>query len=384
MKPPPKSPDRAHVGSPDAAAASPRNKTPARTDPLADAERGAFFDQPDAITGFHEYDGSLELDFPRELREASIGASRSCTFSVPDRNLSAKHAVMDRRGSFLRVVDLASTNGTYYEGRRVQDVSIAPGAVLTLASLTLIAMNDEMKADRPVMMALLGKGHTPSPDRFLVEYALGSSNLLIHGAPGCGQDELVKAVHRVSLRRDKDLISVSEIPEERREQRAIIDSASRATLVLSLFGHKRMIDSAFCSMLCSSSFRVRLIVLAESPEHARRVLPAETVQQMPHVWLRPLEFRSQDIPLLMDQALADEGSALRSSQLTPANFRALQAYGWPDNLDEVRRIARELALLATMGTRPASEQLGLSKTGLRKHLAKVGLEFPLFSRDDRS
>jgi hypothetical protein len=52
-----------------------------------------------------------------------IGRDASCSLVIPeDRYVSARHAEIDRDGRRLLVRDLGSTNGTYVDGERVEDV----------------------------------------------------------------------------------------------------------------------------------------------------------------------------------------------------------------------------------------------------------------------
>jgi hypothetical protein len=355
-------------------------KTPVRTDPLPEAQRGAWYEGDDTVTALREYDGAMEYELPRDLRQFTVGASRSCDIRIPGRGISALHCLLERRGERLRLIDQHSTNGMYFQDRRVSDVSITPGAVFTLAPVTFIAMNDEMREHRPTIVDVIGTGVVPSPDRFLIEFAMGSSNLLLTGEPHCDQDRLARTVHAVSLRRRKPLITLDAVPEERTKQRAIIDSAARSTLVLPIADGQRPLDPTFCAMLASSSYHVRVIALASSVDVARVALTRDLVDQMQHVWIRPLALRSHDIDRLLDRMFAERGVTLRASDLTPANLAALRAYDWPDNLARLRLVADEIVAHAKHdGLRPAAKALGMSKSTLQKHFERAGLSLPLFA-----
>jgi pSer/pThr/pTyr-binding forkhead associated (FHA) protein len=354
-------------------------KTPLQTDPVSDAQRGAWFEGQDAITAIREYDGAVEFDLPRDVARFTAGASRSCDIVLPGRGLSALHCLLERRADRIRLLDQHSTNGMYFQDRRVTDVSVAPGATFTLAPVTFIAMNDEMREHRPTIVDVIGTGFTPSPDKFLIDYAMGSSNLLLTGEPECDQDRLARTVHAVSLRRRRAHVEVGEIPPERAQQRAIIDSAARSTLLLSLPEGQRPLDPTFCGMLFSPSYHVRVIVLAATVDAARAVLGRDAVDQMQHVWVRPLALRSHDVDRLLDRTFAERNATVRVADLTPANLAALRAYDWPHNLASLRMVADEiLAHAAHDGLRPAARALGIAKSTLQKHFERVGLSFPLF------
>jgi hypothetical protein len=361
-------------------------KTPVRTDPLAETQRGAWYDGLDMITALKEYDGVLEWDLPRDVQRIMVGASRSRASSssdiaLPGRGLSATHCLLERRGDRLRLLDQSSTNGVYFQDRRVTDVSIAPGATFTLAPVTFLAMNDEMRECRPTITDVIGTGFAPSPDKLLVEAATGSSNLLITGEPDCDQDRLARAIHAVSLRRRRMLIELTDIPEERAKQRSIINCAARSTLLLPITAAQRPLDPTFCAMLCSPSFHVRVIVLAPTIEIARDALTRDAVDQMQHVWVRPLALRSDEIDRLLDRLFVERGATLRAADLSGDNLAALRAYDWPDNLVSLRLIADAIVAHTThQGLRPAAKSLGMPKSTLQKHLDRAGLSFPLLAR----
>ena len=355
-------------------------KTPTRTDPLADAQRGAWFDGADMVTVLREYDGALELELPREVQRATMGASRSCDLSLPGRGLSAMHCLLERRGDRLRLVDQQSTHGMYFQDRRVQDISIAPGDVFTLAPVTFLAMSDEMREHRPAIVDVIGSGFVPSPDKLLIEAARGSSNLILTGEASCDQDLLARTIHAVSLRRRQDLVEISELPEDRVEQRAIFDRAIRSTLVVPIAAGQPPFDSTFCSMVGSPTHHVRVIALAPSIDVARHALSRDAVDQMQHVWVRPLALRSTEIDRLLDRVFVERRATLRAAELTPANLAALRAHGWPDNLAGLRRLADQiLAHAAHRGVRPAARSLGMSPSTLHSQLTRIGLSFPLFT-----
>lgn len=365
---------------PDAVTASPGPKTPISTTPLAEAQRGAWYDGPDAITGLRELDGALEFDLPRDVQRFTMGASRSCDIALPGRGLSATHCLLERRANLLRLIDQGSTNGTYFQDRKIDDVKIAPGDTFTLAPVTFLAMNDEMRTHRPTIVDVVGNGFALSPDKLLIDAARGSSNLLLTGEPNCDQDRLARAVHAVSLRRRRAIVEIAEVPEERAKQRAIIDSAARSTLVLSIAPGRRRLDPTFISMVCSPSYHVRVIVLAASVDAARDALSRDAVDQMQHLWVRPLALRSDDIERLLDRMFAERAASVRCADLAPGNLAALRAYDWPDNLVGLRLLADEIvAHTAHHGLRPAAKALGIAKSTLQKHFDRVGLSLPLFA-----
>ncbi len=59
-----------------------------------------------------------------------VGRSPEAHFQLDDPWISSMHALFERRGSDIWVVDLDSRNGTYVGGERVQEAALHPGCVL--------------------------------------------------------------------------------------------------------------------------------------------------------------------------------------------------------------------------------------------------------------
>ena len=57
-----------------------------------------------------------------------VGRSPECHIQIADPWISSMHALFERRGDELWVVDLDSRNGTFVEGQRVHEARIKPGA----------------------------------------------------------------------------------------------------------------------------------------------------------------------------------------------------------------------------------------------------------------
>ena len=353
-----------------------RQETPARTAPLVEAQRGAWFEGADPVTALRVYDDALEFEWPGGAQQQLIGASGKCAISLP--GLSAKHCLLEHRGDRLRLVDMNSTHGMYYQDRRVQDITVAAGDTFTLPPFTFLVMNDEMRKHRPTIVDIVGTGSTPSPDKLLMEGSRGSSNLIVTGEASSDLDQLAGAIHAVSLRRRQNIVEISEVPEDHSKQRAIVESAARSTLVISIATGQGRLDPTFYSMVRAPACHVRVIVLAPSIEVARDTLGRDAVDQMQHVWVRPLLLRSAEIDRLLDRVF-ERHSTLRVANLTPANLAALRAHDWPDNLAGLRRIVTMILAHATHhGLRPAARSLGMSPSTLHSQLVRIGLSFPLF------
>jgi pSer/pThr/pTyr-binding forkhead associated (FHA) protein len=74
-------------------------------------------------------DGPLKgARFPVERPVVHIGRSAENDVRLADDSVSGAHATLLRRGSVWHLIDLASTNGTFVDGRRIDGEAIIQGA----------------------------------------------------------------------------------------------------------------------------------------------------------------------------------------------------------------------------------------------------------------
>ncbi len=372
------------MASLDEAAVDAAPKTPIKTRPLDEAQRGAWFEGPDVVTALRVYDADQEYMLPPKAT-FTLGASRSCDVPVPGRDLSALHCAFERKGAKLRVHDQHSTNGMFFGGRRVEVIDLYPGDTFAAAPLTFIAMNDEMRAQRPIIADIVGTGFTPTPDRVLVDAVKLSSHLLLTGETGCDLDRLARAIHAVSLRRSRPLVELAELPTDRLAQREILRRAAQSSLVLRLDMARTPLDPTFCSMAFSPDHHIRVIAIAPTTAAARRLLALEELEHLQHVWIRPLGMRRGDVPELLDRLLAERHVAFRLADLTPQNCEALCSHDWRDNFIGLRLAADRLAAIGrvpgweAMSWPERSAALGIPKTTIFEWFNRLGLTSPLFT-----
>lgn len=185
---------------------------------------------------------------------------------------------------------------------------------------------------------------------------------MITGKPGCGQDELARIIHRISKRRDQPFVSLSEVPEDRRNQTTILkQKATKGTLALDLGMSRKRLDLAFVSSMFSPGYNIRVIVLARTSSQARRALGHQYWRPLMHVALCPMALRRAAIHRLLDEQLAARDSKLRVADLTLQNQRALLFNPWRENLQSLREAAERLDAIVTseFSRRKAAEALGI-------------------------
>jgi len=84
---------------------------------------------------------------PRQVvlgaRPVVLGAHSSCDVVLEDPQISRRHVELTASPEGVRVKDLKSTNGTWWQGSRVTEVVVSSGAVIQLGAISVrISAND--------------------------------------------------------------------------------------------------------------------------------------------------------------------------------------------------------------------------------------------------
>jgi predicted component of type VI protein secretion system len=80
-------------------------------------------------------DGStLELDLTTE--RVRVGRAEDNDFVIPDGSVSSYHGEIINKGEGVELRDLGSTNGTHFEGARVEQAEVGPGQSFKLGNVS--------------------------------------------------------------------------------------------------------------------------------------------------------------------------------------------------------------------------------------------------------
>jgi hypothetical protein len=366
-----------------------RNKPPTeppekKTETLPEGAFEPLYDGSNLVVAVKVYDTGYPFPLPRTFDTLTIGVNPDCFIHVVEKGVSRIHCRLSRRGDKLHVRDAGSHNGTFFKAQRDSDFEVRPGDTFIAKPVRLLAMNAEMVAAYPTLVEILGGddeqvlrpigSNLSTPDAVVVA-AVNEHHLMIVGESGCDHAVLARAIHQMSLLRDKPLVEIDHVPEDRAGQRKIIDDAAQSILVISIGPKTPLLDAAFVSMIFSSDHHIRVIALASSTQRANEVLRGgASVVNMDVIPLRPLARRRRIIPFVLDRMLVERGSDVRFERLTETNQRGLQAHDWPENLDELRIAAEYLSVIAREGSlRKAAVALGMSLTTFHTWVKGHGL-----------
>jgi DNA-binding NtrC family response regulator len=165
--------------------------------------------------------------------EFTIGHHASCDISVADPYTSRRHCRIVNDGNGLKLIDLASTNGTFFGGTKIEQMRIPKQGSFQIGQ-TSISYRVERTMERIGVSKESSIGNMIGPSRemrevFALMNKVGASNatICITGESGTGKEVAARALHEISPRNKGPFIAINcgAIPAN------IIESH--------LFGHER-------------------------------------------------------------------------------------------------------------------------------------------------
>ena len=310
-------------------------------------------------------------------RPVTVGAHAQCDLILEDPQVSRKHAEIAIVTDGIRIKDLGSTNGTWWQGSKVGEVVVPPGATVQFGGTPVrISAADAPSlppSDADHFGAMAGKS-VAMRELFAVLEMAGPSDatVLIEGESGTGKELCARAIHDASTRAQGPFVIVdcSAIAEN------LVDSHLFGHVKGAFTGADRERKGAFVEASGGTLF---LDELGELPPAAQakllRVLEAQTVQPVGadrpisvdtrvvaathrdlsrmvaakefrfdlfyrlavvHVGLPPLRERLEDLPHLIATFYKRRGVA--PGPIAGDNLDKLRRHAWPGNVRELRNV----------------------------------------------
>jgi DNA-binding NtrC family response regulator len=311
-------------------------------------------------------------------RPLTVGAHASCDLVVDDPKVSRKHAELVVVGDGIRVKDLGSTNGTWYQGTRVADVVVPPGATIKLGeqvSLRIAAGDTPTlpPSDRDHFGAMAGKSIAMRELFAVLEMAAPSdATVLMEGESGTGKELAARAIHDASERAKGSFVIVDcgAIQESLidshlfghmrgaftgadRDRKGAFVEASGGTLFLDELGELplasqakllRVIEAQTVQPLGSDRpITVDTRVVAATHRDLSRMVAAKEFRfdlfyrlAVVHVALPPLRDRLEDLPHLIATFYQRRGTD--PGPIEGENLDRMRRHAWPGNVRELRNV----------------------------------------------
>lgn len=332
-----------------------------------------------------------------------IGASVDANLRVEDPTVSSLHARASRTDGGIRIRDLESTNGTFYEKSRVHEVVVPFGAVVEIGKARIKVVPEEREVKASPFSALRFGDLIGQEQRMremftlLADVAPTSATILIEGETGTGKELVAKALHDHSERAAKPFVvfDCSAVPHDLIEsslfghmkgsftgatgtRKGAFRQANGGTIFLDEIGELsvelqpkllRALESRSIQMVGGDDYeRIDVRVIAATNRNLKKEVRAGNFREdlyyrlaVVRMVLPALRERKEDIPALIehfiDSLQKQTGQTNDLPEYHPID--RLLDYSWPGNVRELKNLVeRALSLHRGIGTLDLDAHLG--------------------------
>jgi len=322
-----------------------------------------------------------------------IGTSPACEIRLTDREVSRRHAGLERVGSALKVSDLSSTNGTWVDRVKVFEAELQGGEFLRVGS-TMFQVDVEHAGREAQLPSVVAFGRVVGASRemrrlypLVARLAQTSVPVVIEGETGTGKEALAESIHEMGPRANgpfvvfdctavpPSLVEAELFGHERgaftgalQGRKGVFEQAHGGTLLIDEVGD---LDLSLQPKLLRAieRFEVRRIggdrwlrvdvrVLAATRRDLDREVQAGRFRDdlfhrlaVARIELPALRNRIGDVAVLAAHFWREMGGDPRA--LSTALLQRWEDYDWPGNVRELKNtIARQLALGDLADVRP--------------------------------
>ncbi|MFL5306218.1 MAG: sigma 54-interacting transcriptional regulator [Polyangia bacterium] len=345
----------------------------------------------------------------------TLGSGQGCDVLLSDPTVSRRHleAAPGPEGVVLR--DLGSTNGSFVQGARFQELTLGFGTEVTIGKTVLKWVPNEESIDlgpseAESYGALVGRdAKLRRLFRLLDDVAATDATVLIEGETGTGKELLAEEIHRHSPRKNGPFIvfDCGAVPDELIEsalfghvrgaftgavtdRRGAFEEADGGTLFLDEIGELslsvqpallRALDKQSVRPVGGSTYtRASVRVVAATNRNLRAEIAARQFREdlyyrvaVVRMQVPPLRERLDDIPLLVEHFTRHfrNGEAL---QIAPDDMARLQRHSWLGNVRELRNVI-ERACALSHGARLEIDEALEERPGRRSGASDIDLPF---------
>jgi DNA-binding NtrC family response regulator len=313
------------------------------------------------------------LDWTQTSR-ALVGTSQGCEVKVLDPKVSRRHFALGPHGSYLRLTDLSSTNGTRVNSLRTLEALLRGGETIAVGDTTLKLMRmgdalNPMQHTGEAFGRVLGRS-ADMQRAFVIGSRLAKTNLpiLLEGETGTGKELFAEALHDNSDRREAAFLTLSGLSTPAELDQLLADDgvfaqAQGGSLVIDEVAELSLPAQGRLLTLVERFPAVRTITTTKRDldrEGEAGRLKEDLLFRLAgaRIELPPLRRRHGDIALLAAHfwaiaagtprthpGAAPEPSSGHSSAPSAALLAQLHDYHWPGNVREFRHaIDRAVAL----------------------------------------
>jgi DNA-binding NtrC family response regulator len=343
-------------------------------------------------------------------RPVVVGAHASCDLVLADPQVSRRHAELAVMPEGIRIKDLGSTNGTWWQGTKVGEVVVPSGATVQFGATPVrISAAEAMSlppSDSDHFGAMAGQSVAMRELFAVLEMASPSeATVLIEGESGTGKELAARAIHDASGRAGGPFVVVdcSAITENLidshlfghvrgaftgadRERKGAFVEASGGTLFLDELGELPIAAQAKLLRALEAQtvqpvgadrpVAVDTRVVAATHRDLARMVAAKEFRfdlfyrlAVVHVALPPLRERLEDLPHLI--ATFHRGRGADPGPIEGDNLERMRRHAWPGNVRELRNVLERAWAMSPPGARFSGLRLWLDPNAAQPQLAEV-------------
>jgi two-component system nitrogen regulation response regulator NtrX len=321
-------------------------------------------------------------------RPVVVGAHASCDLVLVDPQVSRRHAEVAVVPEGIRIKDLGSTNGTWWQGTKVGEVVVPSGATVQFGATPVrISAAEAMSlppSDHDHFGAMAGKSVAMRELFAVLEMASPSeATVLIEGESGTGKELAARAIHEASGRAKGPFVVVdcSAITENLfdshlfghvrgaftgavADRRGKFEVADGGTIFLDEIGDMSLKTQAKVLRVLqeqtmeavggTARIKVDARVLAATNKDLQAEIRSGRFREDLYfrlnvipIFVPALRDRQEDIPLLADHFMADFAREYgrRLKNFESGARGVLQQYPWPGNVRELRNVIERLMIM---------------------------------------
>jgi DNA-binding NtrC family response regulator len=316
----------------------------------------------------------------------TLGSGPGNDVLLSDPTISRKHLVIEPRAEGVIARDLGSTNGSFVQGARFQELTLGFGTEVTIGQTVLKYVPSEealelLPSDEENYGSLAGRDpKLRKLFRLLADVASSDATVLIEGETGTGKELFAEEIHRHSARRAGPFIvfDCGAVPKELIESAlfghlrgaftgAVTDrpgafeEADGGTLFLDEIGELapevqpallRALDKRAVRPVGGTSYnQVSVRVVAATNRNLRAEIAAKRFREdlyyrlaVVRMHVPPLRERPDDIQLLVEH-FSRQFAAGRRLEVSKEALERLRHHDWPGNVRELRNVIERACAL---------------------------------------
>jgi DNA-binding NtrC family response regulator len=317
----------------------------------------------------------------------TLGSGSGCDVPLSDPTISRRHLGVEPGADGVLLRDLGSTNGSFVQGSRFNELTLGFGTQVTIGKTVLKYVPNEETIDlEPSESEHYGAlvGRDPKMRRLfklLDDVAATDATVLIEGESGTGKELFAEEIHRHSPRKNGPFVVLDcgVIPEGRIEsalfgavagaisgamtdRRGAFEEADGGTLFLAEIAELpmavqpallRALDKQIVRPVGGSSYaRASVRVVAGTTHNLHAEIAAKQFREdlyyrvgVVRMLVPPLRERPDDIPLLIEHFL-DQLRPDRPLTIAPGDLARLQRHAWMGNARELRNVVERASALS--------------------------------------